>query len=43
MDFSPFHVFVVKLCGQAHLFTYGTHIFTSTALVNVLKWENAVK
>lgn len=23
MDFSPFHVFVVKLCGKAHFFTYG--------------------
>lgn len=28
MDFSPFHVFVVKLCDIAHFFTYGTCICT---------------
>lgn len=28
MDFSPFHVFVVKFCGNAHFFTYGSCICT---------------
>lgn len=40
MDFSPFHVFVVKPCGKAHFFTYGSCICIlhyGTALVNVLK------